>query len=239
VTLTLVNKTIIVENIGAIRITKKQRNKRICIRVSNNSVKVSIPYYASFKEAEKFIFEKLDWINSTIIKIKENQPILNDSTEIPSLIGIIKINKSNETKKIKVNSNIQGYVIKVPHDYDFVKKQNELRKFIVSWLRKQAKCFLDKKTFEIAQKYSFTYNKIKISSANSRWGSCSNKNTICLNYRLLFLPEDLCNYIILHELMHTIHKNHSKLFWMNLFSIDEKAKEKDKRLKKFKIFQFI
>ena len=68
----------------------------------------------------------------------------------------------------------------------------------------------------LAIKYKFEHNKISIKMMKSRWGSCSYKNNISINILIDYLPKKLQDYIILHELMHTKIKNHSKYFWSEL-----------------------
>ncbi|MDD5459319.1 MAG: M48 family metallopeptidase [Phycisphaerae bacterium] len=70
----------------------------------------------------------------------------------------------------------------------------------------------------------------------TKWGSCSGKNNINLNINISFLPENLQNYILLHELVHTKVKNHSKLFWTELDKYTQsKAKELAKELKNYRM----
>lgn len=64
-----------------------------------------------------------------------------------------------------------------------------------------------------AQTMELTYSSVRISSAKSRWGSCSGKNSISLNWRLVLMPESLLEYVVIHELAHVKHKNHSIQFW--------------------------
>ena len=68
----------------------------------------------------------------------------------------------------------------------------------------------------LASKYKFQHNKISIKMMKSRWGSCSYKNNISINILIDYLPKKLQDYVILHELMHTKIKNHSKNFWSEL-----------------------
>jgi predicted metal-dependent hydrolase len=58
-----------------------------------------------------------------------------------------------------------------------------------------------------------TYNRLSIRSQKTRWGSCSSRGNISLNDQLLFLPADAVEYLMIHELCHTRHLNHSKAFW--------------------------
>lgn len=61
--------------------------------------------------------------------------------------------------------------------------------------------------------YGFTFNSVKIKNTTSRWGSCSSKGNLNFNYRMVFLPEKLSDYIIVHELCHLGEFNHSQKFW--------------------------
>ena len=69
---------------------------------------------------------------------------------------------------------------------------------------------------ELAELHDFNYNKISIRSQKTKWGSCSARNNISLNVNLARLPAELRDYVILHELVHTRIKNHSKKFWVEL-----------------------
>jgi predicted metal-dependent hydrolase len=95
--------------------------------------------------------------------------------------------------------------------------------------RKRLVCRLDK----LSKRHGFSYNKVFIRNQKTRWGSCSAKNNISLNLKLVKLPEDLVDYVIMHELVHTRIKNHTKAFWMELDRIVGNAKVQDSRLKEY------
>jgi len=84
---------------------------------------------------------------------------------------------------------------------------------------------------ELAEKHGFMYNKIFIRKQKTRWGSCSAKNNISLNVKLLLLPEKLMDFIILHELVHTRVKNHGKDFWAELLKIEPDGKALSLKIK--------
>ncbi len=72
---------------------------------------------------------------------------------------------------------------------------------------------LNRRFKQLAGKHGFTYNRIFIRNQKTRWGSCSHKNNISLNMKIVRLPEELMDYVILHELAHTRFKNHNNNFW--------------------------
>jgi predicted metal-dependent hydrolase len=85
----------------------------------------------------------------------------------------------------------------------------------------------------LSEKHNFKYNKLFIKNQKTRWGSCSEKNNINLNAKLLNLPQELIDYVILHELVHIKVKNHSSQFWLTLESYMKDSKKYDKELKKY------
>lgn len=69
------------------------------------------------------------------------------------------------------------------------------------------------KVAEWNRHYGFSFGKISIRNSRSRWGSCSSKGTLCFNYKIVFLPEHLSDYLVVHELCHLKERNHGKGFW--------------------------
>lgn len=84
---------------------------------------------------------------------------------------------------------------------------------------------------QYTQKYHFTYNRLSIKNHTSRWGSCSQKKNLNFNYKILFLPRALAEYIIVHELCHLEHLNHSQNFWDHVGKIIPDYKKRRKELK--------
>ena len=82
--------------------------------------------------------------------------------------------------------------------------------------RAKAKRRLTRRLKHLAEKHGFTFNRVFIRNQKTRWGSCSHSNNISLNMKLIRLPEELMDYVILHELVHTRFKNHSSDFWSEL-----------------------
>jgi predicted metal-dependent hydrolase len=83
---------------------------------------------------------------------------------------------------------------------------------------------------QLAQQYGFIYNKVSIRNQRTRWGSCSGKGNISLNMKLVALPQELSDYVLLHELVHTRIHNHSKRFWKELDKYVGNGKAKAKKL---------
>lgn len=63
------------------------------------------------------------------------------------------------------------------------------------------------------ERYKFTYNQINIKNQKTRWGSCSKKGNLNFNYKIIFLPAEITDYVIVHEICHLLEFNHSRKFW--------------------------
>lgn len=100
-------------------------------------------------------------------------------------------------------------------------------------LMKKAREYLPYRLEYYAKLYGYSYDKIRLSHAGTRWGSCSSNRTISLNIGLMQVPEPLRDYVILHELAHLHHMDHSSAFWAEVKSHDPSYKVHREKLKKF------
>ena len=94
---------------------------------------------------------------------------------------------------------------------------------------------LAKRLDELAERYGFAYNRLFLRQQRTRWGSCSARNNINLNLKLARLPDELLDYVILHELVHTRIKNHGKKFWAELENLMEDARRLDRELSRYRL----
>lgn len=101
--------------------------------------------------------------------------------------------------------------------------------------RKDAKERLVRRLDELSGKTGLAYNRVFVKNQRTRWGSCSQKNNINLNVNLVRLPDELIDYTILHELVHTRVKNHSKRFWDELDKLVGESKALDKELSRYRV----
>lgn len=100
-------------------------------------------------------------------------------------------------------------------------------------LAKKAKDYLPYRLEYLAKLYGYNFDKCRLTHANTRWGSCSSNRTISLNIGLMQVPEVLRDYVIIHELAHLNHMDHSEAFWREVGEHDPKYKEHRKKLKMF------
>jgi len=234
-------KKVFVDGIGNVLFIKKPKVKNINIRLyTKGRVKVTLPVYSSYSQAIKIVREKTPWILKQRKLLRDQkqtqQIVINSNTYFPFLKHKIKFvpvrNNRTEIEIYNGTLNIlypEGINIEDKHIQDFI------RRGITEAMRIEAKNYLPQRVEELAGKYGFSFRKVFIKNAKTLWGSCSSKNNINLNLHLLRLPEKLQDYIILHELAHTVHRNHGPQFWRLLDHYFGNARSMAKELKGYKI----
>lgn len=98
------------------------------------------------------------------------------------------------------------------------------RQKLTDWVRKQAKAQLIPYFNNLARHLQLPFRDVTVRAQSTLWGSCSADQSINLNYKLLFLPEALMRHIMIHELCHTIHMDHSEKFWKLVSTFDQNWK---------------
>lgn len=104
--------------------------------------------------------------------------------------------------------------------------QSQARDVFVGWYREYAHRYISKRVKEYSSLYNIPYSKICITNAEKRWGSCNNKGSLRFSWRLAMAPRDVIDYVIVHELAHIRHLNHSRAYWQEVIAMMPDFKEK-------------
>ncbi len=185
------------------------RSKRKTIAININSqgkLTVRAPQFVSLAQISAFVKQNEGWIVSHMAQrraiLAKHTPIEGRQNElIPYLGGNVKIDIGHVKR-----TSFDGMVLKIPEN-------SNAKAEIVKWYKKQAKMLLSDITQEYATKWGFNYSCVKISSSQKRYGSCSGKNNINYSFRLIMFDLECISYVVVHELCHTIYKDHSRNFW--------------------------
>jgi predicted metal-dependent hydrolase len=231
---------IYIDGIGEIKL--RRSNKAHYLNISIRpfiGVRVSVPIGMSYNYAEKLVKEKKNWIVSHLEKIKcvENlQTQFHENTPFTTREHKL-ILKQSDKNNISVRVSEGEITVLYPAflKSESKKVQASIRIGIEHALKIEAKKLLPPKVNLLASKFSFEFNKLTLKNIKSRWGSCSRNKNINLSIHLMRLPDQLVDYVILHELVHTVEHNHSKRFWALLDSVTGNAKILDKELRNHRI----
>lgn len=131
----------------------------------------------------------------------EQLPYLGD--RLP--LTVVRENRKNG----KVKRIGERVIMTVPYEADALFRGRLIEK----WYRQEALYILSEKATEFASRLFVQYKKIYIKDQKSCWGSCSSKGNLNFNWRILLAPEPVCDYVVIHELCHLVHMNHSGDFW--------------------------
>lgn len=211
-----------------IKIDKIIKSKRKTLAIEINSygnVIVRTPLKIDSKTISKILEKKSSWIEKSRKKILQNQTPRKkfENGEYFLFLGE------------KFELNIKEQKEKLIFDNEKLllseNKKSSVKQVLTNWYKEKALEIFKEKIERLSYQYNFKYAKMKVSSANRQWGSCNAKNNISLTWRLIMAPNEIIDYVIIHELVHTKIKNHSKTFWTSLENIIPDYKIRRKWLK--------
>ena len=232
------NKLVDIKDIGKVRFIRSSRARRISISIrARDGVRVTVPERESITRATSFVLLKKDWINKNLEKIRReqgNRTVFDETTDFKTKHHRLKLTSHNrETIHIQVKSGWIHIFYPATVDVTHERVQEAVRRGIEEAMRIEAKFYLPRRTAELAKKHGFSFTNLSVRNSKSRWGSCSGKNSINLSLHMMQLPDHLIDYVILHELTHTVHKNHGPGFWQKLDEVSGNARGLDKQMRQY------
>jgi len=188
---------------------RNPRARRYLLRLRpDGSARVTIPRHGSITEGRRFAERNTEWVAGQLEKLAA-QPVKSKEwlpgTEILFHGELVKLEAGTHENSGTIQ--IGGEVVRLSNT------GADLRPQIVKHLRKLAAVEFPPRVLELAEAHRVTVRRVTVRNQRSRWGSCSRRGTISLNWRLIQTPPYVRDYIILHELMHLRQMNHSARFW--------------------------
>lgn len=111
--------------------------------------------------------------------------------------------------------------------------QHQARQVFLNWYKKQARQVITDRVNFFAKKHAFSFSRIRLSSARTRWGSCNSRGTLSFTWRLVMAPIEIIDYVVLHELVHLEIQNHSAAFWKKVLEYMPDYKKRRSWLKEY------
>lgn len=207
-------------------IRSKRRTVALIVK-ADGSVIVRAPLRASLKAIREFVQGNAAWIEkkqAEVLAAKHPEPKQYISGETFMFLGNAY---SLEIAKGQKKPLVLEATFRLSES-----AQSNARSIFERWYRAQAKQILNDRVHSYANQHGFQYRKIGITSARTRWGSCSPNGSLNFSWRLVMAPMEMVDYVVVHELVHTVFHNHSKQFWRKVEEIMPDYKERRKWLKK-------
>lgn len=208
----------------------RSKRKTLTICIVAGEVIVKSPKTTTVEHIEAFLAQKEKWITKKLSEQTNRNVIFSsviDGTKILCHGALYTLQKSEKHKRITLADNS----LFVPVKYE---DGEQTMRAVTAWYKRVAAKKLRAALDEMSQRTGLGYSTFALTNAKSKWGSCDGKNNIRLNWRLLMLDKELVDYVMIHELAHTIHHNHSAAFWAEVQKHINYAPVK-KRLKAFAI----
>ena len=208
----------------------RSNRKTMAIHVTKAAeVEVRAPFHVKDKEIKAFVNQKQDWIHKHLIKIKEAQEkrqafVISYGSPL-RLVGkeyILRERAGN-------GAGFDGQCFYLPANLS----DDMIKQALIQVYVQLAKQILTSRTKEYAKITGWTPTWVKVNHAKTRWGSCCIKGHINYSWRLIMAPEEVIDYVVVHELAHLQEMNHSPKYWAEVASVMPDYKERQKKLKEF------
>jgi predicted metal-dependent hydrolase len=186
-----------------VHIRQSGRARNIAIKVNiRGQAELVLPERITFSKAEPFLVAKLPWLIERLASREKDKVI--DPVGIP-IFGVLHTIQNIESRKRYVN--LSNNIIEVGSDPEFQE---------ITLIRYLKKLLLEEITILAeanALSHSLDYKNIRLSNGISTWGSCSRDGKLSFNWRLVFAPRNIMQYLVAHEMAHLEEKNHGPKFW--------------------------
>jgi predicted metal-dependent hydrolase len=211
----------------AVYLVRVRRAKRYIMRVRpDGALRVTIPRGGSRAEAIRFAERHLGWALRQRERFRNGASDAEPWTDgtavlldgIPHRIAIERLSNGLHARLGPVTARLAG--------------DDDVRAALKTALRAAAERQLPPELLSLASAHGLAVRRITIRDQRSRWGSCSRSGTIALNYRLIQMPPAVRRYILVHELAHLVHPDHSRKFWRFVESMDPGFRDSERWLKR-------
>ena len=191
----------------------RSKRKTLALYITKNGLEVRAPLKLSQKKIDEFVASKAHWINKHLSDLQElHQGKANFELDYGSAIRLYG-DKFFITPLGDLEDQQKPYLSGDELRITSGKSQSELKTNIIAYYKAEAKQLINNQVGYFSGVMNLSTPKVKITSAHTRWGSCSSKGNINFSWRLIMADKAAIDYVIIHELCHLTHHNHSEKFW--------------------------
>ena len=195
-------------------VRESRRARRLAVRVHRTGrVEVVVPPRTSRATVSAFLTEHRDWIETrreAALRHKPPEdPFPPPRIELPGVYESWRVHLAGGTGPLRIRATGDELLTIA----GAIGSPQRLKDALRRWLIGRAQTVLADHLADCAREFGFSYERLSIRRQRTRWGSCSVRGTISLNCCVLFQPPEVLRYLLIHELSHTRHMNHSRAFW--------------------------
>jgi predicted metal-dependent hydrolase len=206
--------------VGYSFIRSRERKKTLSLRIMpDGNIVIRAPHRTPKEEIESFFQSKQDWVRK---KLREKEDLsLDDSAKTRKFVSGEQFLYLGEFYPLEIESKNGRKTALTLSWSRFIldeERAEEARALFIKWYQAEAKRLFANRVDHYSKKFSLFAANIKITSAECRYGSCSPVNNLSFTWRLVMAPLAVIDYVIIHELVHTKVKNHSRTFWESVAS---------------------
>ncbi len=199
-------------------VVRNPRARRTIISLAEDGVRLTVPKREALRDAVGFLESHGGWVLDEYRKILERRERLSRQIESGDGIPYLGYNYplvivDGSEKRTKVEFTGKRFIARLADSENGESRERIIRSNLQSWYRAAARRIITQRANLIAGVIDVSFGRITIRDQKTLWGSCSNKRTLSFNWRLVLIPLDMLDYIIVHELCHLVCLRHSQRFW--------------------------
>lgn len=209
------------------KIIRSKRKTIALVVQANGELLVRAPQRATKRQISALLEKHADWIVKKQAEVKARQ-VTKPSRQFVDGEKFFFLGEEYSLEIVNVNKP----KLDLSRNFQLAKSmQSEAKAVFEYWYKKEARHIFNQRIAYYAEKHGFDVKQVKLSSARTRWGSCSSKGYINLTWRLVMMPMPIIDYVVVHELCHLREANHSKAFWAQVAAIMPDYKSRRRWLK--------
>ena len=221
------------DEFGEIVIRRTPRSRSVRLRVTaKGTLAATMPPLTPLFLLKQLVDSSRPALRRALVETRANAPPLYRDGDIIGSSHRIEMERG-ESATARCSGQTIRWRVPLGSNPDSPAQQDVIRKAVRKALDVEAKAYLPRRLRYLADQFGFSFREIRYSNAKGRWGSCSSRGVISLNVALMRLPMEYVDYVLIHELSHTRHLNHSTAFWAEVERCFPDFKSARKQLKTY------
>lgn len=193
------------------KVKKHRLARHVKLRASDEKgLEITIPMRFNLKDIPMILEENKNWITKQLAKLQ-----IKKVDVLPDCIELHAINQTWNVYYVECDSRFE-MIVRPNQEIVLVGKLDDkqfCKTKLIAWVKTVSKQYLSSQIELVSDQTDLPFDSLTIRDQQTLWGSCTARKSISLNYKLIFLPHRLLQYVIIHELCHTKYLNHSDKFW--------------------------